>query len=109
LPVRSVSEFITYATNPPSSKAPDRPDFHCGLGFTRCLARKGREIAAGLPPAGTLPRSSNFGRRSWLRRIECALGGVNWTANARHPWRSRTKSSAKTNGARLGKQNEDVE
>src|SRR5262249_11815275 len=32
-------------TNPPGSKAPDRPDFHRGLGFARRFARKGREIA----------------------------------------------------------------
>jgi hypothetical protein len=32
---------------PPSSKAPDRPDFHRGLGFTRRFARKRREIATG--------------------------------------------------------------
>ena len=36
---------VGYGTNPPSSKAPDRPDFHRRAGFARRLARKGREIA----------------------------------------------------------------
>ena len=35
-------------TNPPGSKAPDRPDFHRGLDFARRFARKGREITLGL-------------------------------------------------------------
>jgi hypothetical protein len=34
-----------FGTTPPTSKAPDRPDFHRGLGFARRFARKGREIA----------------------------------------------------------------
>jgi len=62
-------------------------------------------------PPGRSPLTA-LQRRSWLRRIECPLGGVNWIANAHQrvaSQRSRTKSSAKTDGARLGKQNEDVE
>jgi len=40
--------FARFGTTPPTSKAPDRPDFHRGLGFARRFARKGREIARGL-------------------------------------------------------------
>jgi AAA domain len=34
-----------FGTTPPTSKAPDRPDFHRGLGFARRFTRKGQEIA----------------------------------------------------------------
>ena len=36
--------FASFGTNPPSSKAPDRPDFDRGLGFARHFARKGRKL-----------------------------------------------------------------
>jgi len=45
---------VPSGTNPPSSKAPDRPDFHRGLGFTRRFARKGLEIADRLLRLGRL-------------------------------------------------------
>jgi hypothetical protein len=38
---------LRFGTNPPTSKAPDRPDFPRGLGFICRFARKGREIAPG--------------------------------------------------------------
>jgi hypothetical protein len=56
--------FARFGTTPLTSKAPDRPDFHRGLGFDRRFARERREITAGLRQARTLPRSSSFGRRS---------------------------------------------
>ena len=39
---------LGFGTNPPGSKAPDRPDFRRGLGFARRFARKRRETACRL-------------------------------------------------------------
>ena len=44
--------------HPPTSKAPDRPDFHRGLGFARCFARKGGEVADRLRRMGQRERRS---------------------------------------------------
>src|SRR5262245_53068830 len=41
---------------PPTSKAPDRPDFHRRLRFTRRFARKGREVADRLRRLGRRER-----------------------------------------------------
>src|SRR5262249_60726560 len=41
-----------FGTNPPGSKAPDRPDFHRGEVFARRFARKRRETACGVRQLG---------------------------------------------------------
>ena len=46
LPKRDL--FARFGTNPPSSKAPDRFDFHRREGFARRFVRKGWEMALGL-------------------------------------------------------------
>src|SRR5262252_2482975 len=48
-------------TNPPGSKAPDRPDFHRREGFARRFARKGGKIGGSSTPDGTTPTSFSPG------------------------------------------------
>jgi hypothetical protein len=45
--LRVDEDTATRPIPPPTSKAPNRPDFHRGLGFARRFARKGREIRRG--------------------------------------------------------------
>src|SRR5262245_46584878 len=54
---------------PPTSKAPDRPDFHRRLRFTRRFARKGREVADRLRRLGRRERRS-AGRLQAISRGE---------------------------------------
>ena len=48
-----VASIDAGASSAPPSKAPDRPDFHRGLGFARRFARKGTGNCGSSSPAGT--------------------------------------------------------
>ena len=58
---------------PLAPKAPDRPDFHRGLGFARRFARKGREVADRLRRVGQRERRSAGRLRASSRGWEADL------------------------------------